>query len=110
MSSGSALPLTAASARLRGKPGRPRTKPRTVPKATPVVTAAVGTITPRLLDLEGAAAYLSVSSWTVRDLVDSGRLRRVRLPGPRGADLRRVLLDVRELDSLVSASTDGPLA
>lgn len=51
------LPLAAAGQRLRGRPGRPR-KVATpdVPSARTIHEAAV-----RLLDLEGTAAYLSVS-------------------------------------------------
>jgi excisionase family DNA binding protein len=56
---------------------------------------------PRLLDLQGAAAYLSVSAWTLRDMLAAGTLRAVRLPGAGGRDLRRILLDVCDLDSLV---------
>jgi hypothetical protein len=73
-----------------------------------IATAAVGAIAPRLLDLEGAARYLGgISTWSVRDLLDSGRLHRVRLPGVNGSDLRRVLLDVQELDALIAQSRDA---
>jgi hypothetical protein len=99
--------LAATSARLRGKPGRPRTRPPAAP-AVGIVTAAVGAIAPRLLDLEAAARYLGgISTWSVRDLLDSGRLHRVRLPGANGSDFRRVLLDVQELDALIAQSRDA---
>lgn len=35
---------------------------------------------PRLLDVQAAAQYLSVSVWTIRDLETAGELKRVRLP------------------------------
>jgi len=35
---------------------------------------------PRLLDLAGAAAYLSISRSAIRHLVDGGHLSRVHLP------------------------------
>lgn len=58
---------------------------------------------PRLLDLAGAAAYLSVSPWVIRDLEHAGRLRRVRLDlGER--DVRRVLYDKADLDGLIEGS------
>jgi excisionase family DNA binding protein len=56
---------------------------------------------PRLLDLDAAAAYLSVSAWTIRDLIANGTLTRVRVPLPNGGELRRVLLDREDLDRLV---------
>ncbi|HXH20481.1 MAG TPA: helix-turn-helix domain-containing protein, partial [Dehalococcoidia bacterium] len=53
---------------------------------------------PRLLSLEAAAEYLSVSAWTVRQWVAAGVLRPVILPPierrrRRREGLRRVLLD-----------------
>lgn len=104
----SPLPLATASQRLRGRPGRPRTRAPAASNPDPVGLAAVRTLAPRLVDLSGAAAYLGgVSPWTVRDLLSAGRLNRVRLPGLRG-DLRRVLLDVQDLDRLIASSKDGP--
>jgi hypothetical protein len=62
-------------------------------------------VTPRLLGLEDAARYLgALSVWTVRDLIAAGKLTPVRLPGPRGEDLRRILLDIHDLDALVDAA------
>jgi predicted DNA-binding transcriptional regulator AlpA len=78
----------------------------------------------RLLDIDGAAAYLSLSRWSVYDLIKSGVLPTVKLPsvradlGPRktgnpksrrrvlarpdfGQPLRKLLLDVRDLDAFV---------
>lgn len=86
-------PLAAAAERNRGKPGRPR-------KATPP-DVEMPTFPPRLLDIVGAAHYLSVSEWTIRDLVGNGTLPRVRVPLPNNGELRRVLLDRSDLDRLV---------
>jgi hypothetical protein len=66
-----------------------------------------GQVLPRLLDLTAAAQYLGgISLWTVRDLVNGGVLKRVRIPGAGGGELRRVLLDRHELDRLVEAWKD----
>jgi hypothetical protein len=93
------LPLAAAQARL-GKPGRPRTRP--TPTPAPDLTAQIR----RLLDLEGAAAYLSVSEWTIRDLEAAGVLSRVRVPLPNGGELRKVLFDRVDLDALIERWKD----
>jgi len=113
----SRLPLAAASMRLRRKPGRPRKEisgsvaPDKVsdgvhgrtPVRRTVVCEAVGHIPPRLLDLKGAAAYLGVSPWTIRDLEASGTLRRVNVPLGMGKDLRKLLFDREDLDQLVDS-------
>jgi excisionase family DNA binding protein len=57
-----------------------------------------------LVSLQDAARYLGLSYWTVRDLVHAGTLRPVRLPLAGGRDLRRILLDRRDLDRLVEVS------
>jgi excisionase family DNA binding protein len=57
---------------------------------------------PRLLDLEAAATYLGLSSWTIRDLIANGTLKRVQVPLPDGQTLRKVLLDREDLDRLVT--------
>jgi hypothetical protein len=59
------------------------------------------TIAPRLLDLQGAATYLALSAWTVRDLEQSGILARVRIPLPNAGELRKLLFDRTDLDRLV---------
>jgi hypothetical protein len=59
-------------------------------------------VAPRLLDLGGAAAYLAVSPWTVRDLEAAGTLKRVRVP-TGGGELRKLLFDRADLDRLVEA-------
>lgn len=72
------------------------------------------TIPPRLLDLRAAAAYLSCSYWTVRDWVAAGYLPVVDLPPVRPREgerprktLRRVLLDVRDLDAFIEGRKIG---
>ena len=116
------LPLAAARERLGRKPGRPRKfAAAPAPAATEtsvgrdmahrgegrLAQAAVGSIPPRLLDLKAAAAYLAVSSWTVRDLEASGILRRVNIPLSAQKDLRKVLFDRQDLDRLVEAWKAG---
>ena len=54
----------------------------------------------RLLTLEEAAAYLALSTWTVRDLVWQGRLPVVRLT-------RRLHFDRRDLDRLIDHAKDS---
>jgi hypothetical protein len=59
---------------------------------------------PRLLDEHAAAEYLSVSRWTIRDYIARGRLRVVTMPPLAASDatsLRRVLIDIRDLDAFV---------
>jgi len=67
-------------------------------------------ISPRLLDVVAAAAYLSVSVWTLRDLIARGLVPVVRLPavtvreGARQSkQLRRVLIDVKDLDAFADS-------
>jgi hypothetical protein len=110
------LPLAAASRRLRRLPGRPRTHPvklitapptdgarqrgpTSKPKVAPWSQSAG--VTPRLLGVRQAAAYLGLSPWTVRDLESGGTLARVRLP------VRKLLFGRVELDRLIAnASPD----
>ena len=65
-------------------------------------------VSPRLVDLHAAATYLGVSFWTVRDYVLQGLIATVELPAlrPREGErrrrgLRRVVVDVRDLDVFV---------
>ena len=67
-------------------------------------------VTPRLVDLHAAAAYLGVSYWTVRDYCLAGHLKVVQLPALRPRDgarsrrsLRHVLVDVQDLDALITS-------
>jgi hypothetical protein len=69
--------------------------------------AEVWPISPRLLGLKDAARYVGVSTWTIRGWLAAGRLARVRLPGPGGDDLGRLLVDRLDLDRLV-AEGKGP--
>jgi hypothetical protein len=58
-------------------------------------------ITARLFNLDAAAIYLSLSPWTIRDLEAAGVLPRVRVPLPRGGELRKLLFDKADLDRLI---------
>jgi len=67
------------------------------------------TVRPRLLNLKGAAAYLGVSYWSVRDYCLQGLIPVVQLPPLRAkagdrqkANLRRVLIDVQDLNAFIS--------
>lgn len=108
----------------RGKPGRPRkgdygifTQPVSGHTSGTAVIQPIGTakeklgalvpltvapVAPRLLDLEAAAAYLSVSTWKVREMEAAGVLARVRIPLGGTAELRKLLFDRQELDELVN--------
>ena len=67
-------------------------------------------VSPRLLNLRQAAAYLGCSYWTARDYVLQGLIPVVDLPPlrPRDGDrprstLRRVLIDKADLDAFIEA-------
>jgi hypothetical protein len=64
---------------------------------------------PRLLDLNGAAAYLGISRSAVRLLVDRGQVRRINLPGLADTQIRlnRFLFDKADLDVIVERSKVG---
>ena len=107
-------PLAAASQRLRGKPGRPTKAESGHTTGTPTAERRMNSgsergalappaIAPRLLDLPATAAYLGLSPWTVRDLEARGTLQRIRVPLPNGAELRKLLFDRADLDSLIQA-------
>ena len=106
--------------RLRGKRGRPR---KDLPGPDPGHNPGTATQNPRvnggdergavvtptsarLLDLRGAAAYLCVSEWTVRDLEAAGTIARVRIPLPNNGELRRLLFDRASLDDLIELWKD----
>ena len=88
--------------------GTPQSKPPmdTDHKTSPQAKEASGLITPRLLDLAGAASYLSVSPWTVRDLEATGILPRVRVPRANNGELRKILFDRNDLDRLIEVWKD----
>ncbi len=57
----------------------------------------------RLLNLKGAAAYLGLSTDSIRQMEDAGVLSRVRLWNGQ-AEVRRLLYDIRDLDKLIESS------
>ena len=69
----------------------------------PPAPRAAAQLGARLLDVPAAAAYLGLSTWTVRDLIACGKLPRVRI----GA-LRVVRVDREDLDRLVERSKETP--
>lgn len=107
------LPLSAASRRLRGRPGRPRhgdkpgdrsKGPRQVPVRSTLIEPSGSpldgaTSGPRLLGREQAATYLGVGTDTIDRLRLRGELQPVALCG-----LRRVLFDRLDLDRLIERS------
>ena len=75
---------------------------------TPLPFRGVPVPVPRLLDLHGAAAYLGVSYWTLRDWCLADYLPTVDLPPIRAREgdrqkttLRRVLVDRHDLDAFI---------
>lgn len=105
-------------------PGRSDGLPKTGPPPAPAPGAAIRepcgcrvaavTTAPRLLGLEDAGHYLGLSAWLVRDLIRAQALRPVEIPLPpdrRGRRalgvVRKVLLDVRDLDALVERAKAG---
>ena len=61
----------------------------------------------RLLSLKEAAKYLNLSYWTLREIVWSGALPRVRLPNKSGGLCRRILIDRQDLDNLIEKSKES---
>jgi excisionase family DNA binding protein len=122
VNSATTLPLATASQRLRGRPGRPRTKPRgdnprdsrepqrtqvRVPPARPAArtqdSPSCAPAGPRLLTRQQAADYLNLSSDMLDRLTQQGELPRVQFPlGNR--NVRKVLYDRADLDRLVELS------
>jgi hypothetical protein len=117
------LQLAEASKRLRKRPGRPRNQARPVAgqasghvASPPLARANERTVavvwlkrgdewtpaTARLLGLTAAAAYVGMSTWTLRGWLADGVLHRVRLPRPGGGEIERLLIDVADLDRLVA--------
>lgn len=91
--------------RVQGAPGNGSAQddPSHARPATPEISRTSGVAMPalcppRLVDLHEAGAYLSLSYWTVRDLVFAGKLPTVRVPG-----VRRILIDRHDLDRLIEA-------
>jgi excisionase family DNA binding protein len=120
--SATTLPLATASQRLRGRPGRPRTKPsgdnrgdnceqqRTQVRVPPARSGArrqdspsCAPPGPRLATRQQAAEYLNLSLDMIDRLTQQGDLRRVQLTlGDR--TVRKVLYDRSDLDRLVELS------
>ncbi len=120
--SATTLPLATARQRLRGRPGRPRTRPsgdspgdsreplRTqvrVPPARPAARAqdspSCAPAGPRLVTRQQASEYLSLSLDMIDRLTQQGELRRVQLT-LRNRTVRKVLYDRADLDRLVELS------
>jgi hypothetical protein len=76
------------------------------------VNGPVAGLLPRLLDVPQGSRYIGVGPWEFRRLVWSGIVPRVRIPLPNGGELRKLLVDVRDLDRLVESWKDerGPAA
>ncbi len=73
---------------------------------------AVAPLAPRLLDLAGAAAYMAVSPWTIRQWEAEGALPRIRISLPitnkrRGGECRKLLFDRADLDQLIERSKES---
>jgi excisionase family DNA binding protein len=122
VNSAKTLPLATASQRLRGRPGRPRTKPsgdnpgdnrepqQTQVRVPPARSAArtqdspsCAPPGPRLLTRHQAANYLNLSSDMLDRLTQKGELPRVQLLiGNR--NIRKVLYDRADLDRLIELS------
>ena len=71
------------------------------------VQLTVVPVSPRLLDLHTAAAYLGVSEWTVRDLEAAGTVPRIRIPLPNAGEVRKLLFDRSDLDRLIDTWKDA---
>jgi hypothetical protein len=58
---------------------------------------------PKLMDLQTAADYCSVGYWTIRGLVQAGKLPVVEFPkaDEEGESIRRVLIDREDIDHFV---------
>jgi excisionase family DNA binding protein len=57
---------------------------------------------PRLMSLEVAAQYLSISYWTVRDLIQAGKIPTRKIHRTTdGETIRRILIDRADLDAFV---------
>ena len=64
---------------------------------------------PILMDLRTAAEHAGLSYWTLRDLVLSGNIPRVRLPGHAGRLLRRIWIRRTDLESFLERQCDAPV-
>jgi hypothetical protein len=69
-------------------------------------TNGLAPVTPRLLGVREAAHYLGVSAWSVREWVAAGIVPAVKVMLPttskrKGETCRRVLVDIKDLDTLI---------
>ena len=62
---------------------------------------------PILMDLKTAAEHAGLSKWTLRDLVLSGRIPRVCLPGREGHLLRRIWIRRIDLETFLERQRDA---
>lgn len=108
------LPLAAASARLRGHPGRPRTVRAPGSPGYPGQGAGLGpapgaanvadfatALPPRGLSVDAAAAYVGLSRRQLYRLAERGLVPLIRFPG-----CRRVIVDRLTLDRLLERAKD----
>jgi Helix-turn-helix domain len=105
---GAPRPLEAASRRLRGRPGRPRTAGQALQGATLEAQpgAAGGVTLPPLcrgLSVKQTAEYLGVSPREVWRMVTRGLLKPVRWPG-----CRRVIFDSQDVGMLFDEAFKEP--
>ncbi len=93
----------ATAAKPQRRPGRPRkARPQPKPPPAPIL------LPPRLLALPAVALYLSLSIWSVRDLVKSKRLSPVPIPSVNGKPLRKLVFDREDLDRLIQVWKGRP--
>jgi predicted site-specific integrase-resolvase len=61
-------------------------------------------VTPLVLDVKQAAAFIGVSTWVLRRYIDTGLLPTVQYPSAKfpGERSRRTLLAVSDLEAFVS--------
>ena len=66
-------------------------------------------VEPLLLDERGAATLLGISYWTVRELVQAGKIPTVDLPSPLNPRrrLRRKLIDRRDVEQFIQTHKQG---
>jgi excisionase family DNA binding protein len=72
-------------------------------------TANQSDVQTRLMDLHQAAAYLGISYWTMRDLVQAGIIPTVKIPPTRAGDgrpIRRILIDKSDLDAFINGNKE----
>ncbi len=104
---GNHIPAPAAQ---RENRNRPVTDSSLLPRELAELSSSEGVsrrnetlLPPRLLGARDGGAYLGVSAWALRQLIDDGHVRPVALPG-----IKRLLVDRADLDALIeNAKTNG---